>query len=391
MINQPVNPQNIQVAHLTCGHTPFDTRIFYKELKSLSKAGYDLVLVVPHTCDEVVEGIQIRAVSKPRGRLERMTLTPWRVLRMAWQENANLYHFHDPELLPWVQFLRLRGKTVIFDMHENTPKALLARPWIPSVIRPAVAFLYRLLERILMWRMPVILVFAEHSSHMADYRWIDRRHVTILNMPITEELLQIKELPYSVPTVGYMGGVNEDRGSMVTLEALHHLKEAGYTVEWDCIGRLTAAHRTQMENFIETHGLDGVRIHGYMLPTEGYRIIAHCHIGLSVLAPVPNAIEAYPTKMFEYMALGLPVIASGFPLYREVVEGAECGLCLDDPDNPQEMAEAIRWLLDHPEEAQAMGRRGREAVVQHYSWEIEEEKLLTFYSQFSQVQTANKQ
>jgi glycosyltransferase involved in cell wall biosynthesis len=136
-----------------------------------------------------------------------------------------------------------------------------------------------------------------------------------------------------------------------------------------------------MESFVQRNNLTGIRIHGYQLPGDGYQIIARCHIGLAVLMPVPNAIQSYPTKMFEYMALGLPVIVSGFPLYREVVENAQCGLCLNDPAAPHELAEAIRWLLDHPQEAIAMGKQGQEAVTQHYNWEVEAEKLCLFYRQ----------
>lgn len=365
-----------RVVHLTSVHVPFDTRIFYKQMKSLTKVGYEVVLIAVHSRDEIVENIRIRAVPTPRNRFERMFYTGFRVIWSALQENADIYHIHDPELLIWSLILRLRGKLVIFDMHENVPKDILSKPWIHPAVRYPISLVYRLLERVLLWRMPVI--FAEHS-YKRDYQWIHHQNTVILNTPLVDTLLAVSETPYAKPTVGFIGGVNTDRGSMITLSALAHLKQSDFIVEFDCIGPVNEIHRAELEAFIKTHRLEGIRLHGYMLPSEGYRIIARCHIGLAVLMPVPNAVSSYPTKMFEYMALGLPVIASGFPLYREVIESAECGLCLNDPTNPHELAEAIRWLIEHPQEAEMMGRRGREAVIKHYNWEAEAKKLCVFY------------
>jgi len=117
---------------------------------------------------------------------------------------------------------------------------------------------------------------------------------------------------------------------------------------------------------------------------EGWPIIAQCHVGLAVLHPIPNYVESYPTKTFEYMAMGLPVIASNFPLYREIVEGAECGICVD-PLNPEEIAGAIRWIIDHPAEAEQMGKNGHRAVEERYNWGKEEKKLLSFIISCSRV------
>jgi glycosyltransferase involved in cell wall biosynthesis len=365
-----------RVVHITSVHTPFDNRIFYKELATLAKAGYDVVLIATHSQDETIEGVRVLSIPKPQNRFERIFRTGSAAVKRAYHEQADVYHIHDPELLIWAQFLRVRGKPIIFDMHENMPKNLLTKSWIHPLLRRPLALIYWLIERILMFNMPVI--FAE-NSYVSDYRWVRSPHVTILNMPIVSNLLEIKEMKYAAPTVGYIGEVNANRGSMTTLEAIHILQKSGYHTEWECVGRLSQAHQTEMETFIQIHQVAGVRIHGYMLPKDGYRLMARCHIGLAVLMPIPNAIQSYPTKMFEYMALGLPIIVSGFPIYRNVVEEAGCGLCLDNPGDPAELAEAIRWLIDHPQEAAEMGQRGRKAVTERYNWDTEAEKLLSFY------------
>jgi glycosyltransferase involved in cell wall biosynthesis len=129
---------------------------------------------------------------------------------------------------------------------------------------------------------------------------------------------------------------------------------------------------------IDRHELKGVRIRGYLLPAAGWRIIARCHIGLALLQPIPNYYDSYPTKMFEYMAMGLPVIVSDFPLYRSIVEKENCGICVD-PDSPEEIADAVQRLLDNPEQAKEMGMRGRAATQKKHNWENEQGKLLEFY------------
>lgn len=102
-------------------------------------------------------------------------------------------------------------------------------------------------------------------------------------------------------------------------------------------------------------------------------------MGLVTLAPIPNYIESYPTKLFEYMAAGVPVVASDFPLWRSIVDGAGCGL-LVDPADPQQIADAIDWLIDHPEEAARMGENGRRAAHDTYNWQGEASKLRALYA-----------
>jgi len=360
---------------MTSAHPAFDTRIFQKECRTLAQAGYDVVLVAPHTHDEIVDGVQIRAVPKPKGRIARFTKTSWQVYKTAVAEDADLYHIQNElELLFWGQMLRLKGNKVIYDMHENLLKSIPTKPWINPLFRPLVVFICMILERILMRKIPVI--FAE-NSYIKHYPWV-KKNITVLNMPLTSQLLQINETKYSKPTLGYIGGVTPERGSIVTLDALKILKSKGYAVDWECIGPTDNAHRKEIGNIIKRYGLEGVRLRGYLLPSEGWPVIARCHIGLALLKPIPNYYESYPTKLFEYMALGLPVITSNFPLYRQVVEKERCGICVD-PESPEETAQAVQYLLEHQDEAESMGRRGQIAAIEKYNWELEQKKLLHFY------------
>src|SRR6266852_8296265 len=111
-----------RVCVLTSVHSPFDVRIFHKECKALVQAGYRVSMVAPHEEDMVVEGVAIRAVPRSRRRIWRMTGTALHVLRKALAEQADVYHFHDPELIPVGLFLRACGKKVVYDIHEDVPQ-----------------------------------------------------------------------------------------------------------------------------------------------------------------------------------------------------------------------------------------------------------------------------
>ena len=101
-------------------------------------------------------------------------------------------------------------------------------------------------------------------------------------------------------------------------------------------------------------------------------------IGIVTLHPKENYLESLPIKMFEYMHAGIPVIASNFPLWQEILTENKCGICVD-PFNLDQIAEAIKYLLNNEEDARIMGINGREAVTKKYNWENEVKKLENIY------------
>jgi glycosyltransferase involved in cell wall biosynthesis len=365
-----------KICHLTTVHPPFDTRIFHKEAKSLAKAGYLVTLIAKHDKEETIDGVKILPLKTPRNRILRMTKTLLECYRKAVKVDADLYHLHDPELLLATIPLRLFKKKCLFDMHENVPKSILTKQWVHPAIRKIIFSLYKLMERILLFKLPVVLA---EQSYLEDYEWAKKK-IVVQNYPLSDELLKIKEKKYDEFSIGYIGGVGLERGSIATLESLGVLKKRGLSIRWECIGPVQEKHRTKLIENIKKNNLSNVYLRGYMPPSEGWKIIARCHVGLAILSPIPNYVKSFPTKMFEYMALGIPVIVSNFPLYRSVVEKENCGLCIN-PEDPYELANAIEWMFKNREEAIKMGERGREAVRNIYRWENEMEKLLEFYNE----------
>lgn len=365
-----------KVVHLTSAHPVADTRILFKECVSLHNAGFDVVLVAAGAENGEMAGIRIRGVPKEQGRWRRMTQTGWYVVRAARSENADIYHLHDPELLPWAPYLRSGGKQVVFDMHENMPLAIASKPYLNPPARRMIGYAYTVMEKLFLRKVSVI--FAE-TSYQKYYSKIKHQAV-ILNMPLLGPILDITSNKNKQFTVGYMGRVAQQRGSIATLQALHILQQRGVIVQFDCVGPIEQYHHQALQSLVRSLNLEGIRIHGYRLPERGWEIMAGCHVGLAMMQDVPNYRESYPTKLFEYMALGLPVITSNFSLYKDIVEREACGLCVD-PGNVDAVAKAMYWLYEYPQEADAMGQRGRIAVLEKYNWQVEEGKLIEFYQE----------
>jgi glycosyltransferase involved in cell wall biosynthesis len=365
-----------KVVHITSAHPATDTRVFLKQCRGLAAAGHEVVLVVADAAgDRVVDGVQVRSVGAPRSRRDRMVRRAWACVRQALRERADVLHFHDPELLPWAQLLRRLGKRVVYDMHEFAPAQIAGKGWIRPGVRTVIGRVWRSAERQLLRGVPV--VFAARSL-ARDYPYVGRSAI-VENLPLVEELFGIREPRHRRFTLGYIGSLTASRGSLQMIGAVERLRREGIPVGLECVGPAHDDRTVELLRRATETPDSGVRWHGHQPPAEGWRMMARCHVGLAVLLPEPRYLEAYPTKLFEYMALGLPVIASDFPLYRAVVERTGGGLSVDPLDQPA-LCEAIRWCVSHPEELRAMGERGREAVKRDYNWQTEQRKLLEFYT-----------
>ena len=228
-------------------------------------------------------------------------------------------------------------------MHEDLAKAVLTKGWLPKPLRPLVAAFSRWTERNDSRKMHLVLA---EDSYSRNYNWAPA--TTVLNLPRVDELLAIHEPKHAQPTVAYFGAVNASRGSITVLNTLGRLNASGLKVAFECLGPVSDKHLAELSQVAVRLGVT-LRAPGYTQATAGWHTVAKCQAGLALLHPLPNYTESYPTKIFEYMALGLPVIASNFPLYREVVEGNDCGICVD-PLDENAIAAAIRRIIEQPAE-----------------------------------------
>ena len=361
----------MKIVQLSSVHPPFDTRIFHKECKTLAQVNYKVVFVVQHDKNEEVDGIQIKALSKPLNRLQRMIHTTWQAYQLAIKENAHSYHFHDPELIPMGLIFKLQGKRVIYDVHEDVPRQILNKDYIPIPIRYLVSWLVGRLENLAARHFDAIVAATPFIKHRFDK--LGCYSINVNNYPIQNELY-LPQLDWSKKesAVCYVGGITDIRGIFEMIEAI------GQTdAKLLLAGKFSSA--SQRSQAMEMPGWTSVKELGQLNRREVAQILRKSVAGLVLFHPQPNHINAQPNKMFEYMSAGIPIIASNFPLWQEIIEENQCGICVD-PLNPQAIAEAIQWFLEHPDEAKRMGENGRKAVEEKYNWEAEAEKLRSLYS-----------
>ncbi len=369
------SPNEIYVTHLTSMHSPNHIRIFVKECQSLKKAGYSVSLIALHNKDETVEGIKIIGIALPRRRILRMVSNVFHLFPRALEERANVYHFHIPELIPVGLLLKAKGKKVVYDIHEDTPRSLLARHYLPSWLRLPISWLFEKLEDIYAHRFSALV--AATPAIGERFLQINPNTVVVNNYPIRNELCLSNNIPWCQRpnSVAYVGAINEIRGGIQMVEAMSHLDDA-FQPTLEIAGWLSEPLKEQL---MALPGWSRVRYFGVANRTEIAQILGRTCAGLVLIHPKPAYIESQPTKLYEYMSAGIPVIASDFPLWRDLINKAGCGI-LVDPLNPVEIAKAIEFILTHPKEAEKMGQNGLEAINKSYNWRSEEEKLLKLYS-----------
>jgi glycosyltransferase involved in cell wall biosynthesis len=360
----------VKVAHLTSVHSINDPRIVLKECASLVQAGYDVTLIIPHQDITSLNGLKIHPVLLPKNRWQRIIQTVPQVYRAALEENADIYHFHDPELIPVGWLLKQHGKQVVYDVHEDYQAAIRQKSYLPNWFRVLLSNLWDKFEFFLTRSFYVVLAEKYYRQRFPD-------GVTILNYPLRQIFSEQAMRADSVPSLLYTGVLSEDRGALIHAQLVQFI----HKIEVYIVGRCPESLKERMSN---AAGSAKERLHlevsekgvPYQKITSYYQ--QKWVAGLALFPPTPHYMQKELTKFFEYMGAGIPVVCSDFPVWRDLVAGNECGLCVD-PEDPVAIAKAISWLLKHPSEAQAMGERGRQMVIEQYNWDTQERKLLNFY------------
>lgn len=367
-----MNHPPMRVAHLTSVHPRNDIRVFHKECRSLCAHGYDTTLVVADGLgDARIDGVAVVDVGRPGGRLERLTSTTRRVLARAVALDARIYHLHDPELLPVGLRLKQLGKTVVFDAHEDVPRQLLGKHYLHPWARRALSFAFERFER---WACARLDAIVTATPFIADkFLRINPRTTSISNFPILGEL--DSDMPWAdkAREVCYVGSIATIRGIK---EMTHAMALCHTDVRLNLVGGFA---ENGLEAEVQSYlGWSRVSPWGVQDRAGVRRALQQSVAGLVTLHPVINYLDALPIKMFEYMAAGIPVVVSDFPLWAGIVNDAQCGVCVD-PLDPAAIAAAIDQLVTQPERARRMGENGRLAVEHKYNWSTEEQKLLALY------------
>lgn len=362
-----------RIVHLTSVHSWNDVRIFHKECKSLAALGYEVTLVAAGAPSAMESGVRVVGTRAPRGRRDRVFNVTREVYRVSAAMNADLYHFHDPELMPVGVRLKLAGHKVVYDVHEEVSNDILDKSWISPGLRTPLAWGIGQFERMCSAFYDGIVITRPSLGAKFD----SRKSVLVHNYPMLGELLPVVESRYSErPSIAaYVGGGTPERGIRELIQALGCLPST-------CDLTLYFAGIITPEPFLEElkqlPGWRRVKYLGWQNRQQVAELLSKARMGVVTFLPIANHLNSEPTKLFEYMSARLPVVASNIPHWESMLRDQGYGR-LADPSDPHAIADAMIFLLDHPREAEDMGKRGYDAVVKKYNWSISVANLAGLY------------
>lgn len=363
------------VIQFTTVHPRTDTRIRVKEVATLAeRLAVPVQLYVQDGLGNEQGGGAAIVDTGPKfkSRPARMTVGVWRMYCAVRRARPTVAHFHDPELIPAGLLLKLSGIKVVYDVHEDVPGQILSKHWVPRLLKlplaKAAAAFEWMAGRAFDAIVPATPAIAEHFPQ--------NKCTLVQNFPLPGELVVAESTPYAdrPPHIAYVGGITRARGVFEMVQAVPLVGREG--VRLSLAGGYTPANLEVEINALP--GRSSVDFFGWADRKCVAQLLGQARAGFVLFQPAPNHMRAQPNKLFEYMAAGLPLIASDFPLWRSLLQNVGCGL-LVDPSDPAAIAEAVRWVLDNPAEAEAMGERGRRAVQECYNWDAESAKLIDLY------------
>lgn len=363
----------MKVCHLTSVHGQEDTRIFHKECVSLAKAGYEVYEVSRgDTYDK--NGVHIVGVYDPAtNRITRMLRLVKKIYSKALEIDADIYHAHDPELLPVLLKLKGKGKIVIFDSHENVAGTIKEKTYIPKPFRAIVKFAYENYQTYVCRRVDAVITatpnITEYFNGIGCKRVIDLCNFPLLNNSFVEP-------DYRSRTLSFAGGTTGQWNHDIIINAIDKMENVRYS--------LCGSNNSYIGKLKKLSGWKKVDFKGRIPFEQVSMLLKHSAVGLSLLTPGNNTDgkngNMANTKIFEQMMAGLPVVCTNFVRWKQFVEGYNCGICVN-PHDVDEVRKAITKLIDNPEVARKKGLNGRRAIEERFNWGIEEKKLLSLYKE----------
>jgi glycosyltransferase involved in cell wall biosynthesis len=366
----------MKVCMLSSVHSANDVRIVEKEARSLSRLGHTVTVVARPPGPRDRGEIEFKLVDRPAvSRWKRPWVIGRAAVALARSTRPDVVHFHDPELIPLALMLKNQGCAVIYDVHEDVPADIHSKIWIPSLLRPIVARGAETVERVAAHRFDAIVAA---TPTIADrFRRYGARVSVVRNSVRLDEFIEPTLETKRRRQAVYIGRISFDRGLAEMVEAC-----AAIQLPLVLAGSIDLGEASWLEKISSN-----VLYMGKLDRSEIADLLNESLIGLCLLLPEPNYLYSLPTKIFEYMAAGLPVITSDLPTPKEIVEAAGCGFSVS-LKNQKALIDKLSMLASNPGRAIELGLAGRAAVSRDYNWEHDAAELENLYCEISSRRTA---
>jgi len=364
-------------------HQSNDVRIFQKEAKTIQNIGFKVSLLARTTEENPktnMEGITLLKSPEYNNRFQRF-LSQTKVLKMALNEKADIYHLHNPDMLPIGFLLKAIGKKVIYDTHEDFSKRILMREWIPLYLRKSIAKLIELLEIGAGKFFDACIVTQPQLKDKMGSKTILLENAPVLNSNLIKKAYKLYEqIPKEkdVLRLIYVGGISNIRGIKESLLALEKVNESIDARIWLIGPSFDAGFIKELK---KNKGWDYVDYLGTLPQEEAFAYMLSADVGLVTILDIGDHSTTSPNKLHEYQRFALPFIASNFDSWVDKLKKVDSGLFVE-PTDIEKLVAAILYLAKDKDLRKSMGKRGQEYIFSDFNWNLESEKLVELYYNF---------
>jgi glycosyltransferase involved in cell wall biosynthesis len=323
---------------------------------------------------ESVEGVTIHPLRRKPGRIRRATITAFQAFQTARRIRPDICHFHDPELM-WVGLLlRMLGYRVVQDIHEDFVGDVMEKPWIPKSFRRTVGWVVTTLESMMARTLSAIVTAGD------DIRQRLMPHaqqcISVQNYPDLDSFPRLEDQQQSQPPrIVFLGGMNT---TVVPQSLISAIELVPNDLEFEFVWGGKRCEPAVLSELKKRSGWARVKFLDFVPFAEVNQLLRGARAAVVLYADAPNNYSIRSNRLFETMAVSLPIVGPSYGDWSQFFADYPCGIAVN-PNQPQEIATAFERLLRDAESAQVMGEVGRKAVEQRFNWATEIERLVALY------------
>ncbi len=373
--------KNIKVCHFSSVHSIHDTRVFSRECVSLAKY-FDVTLIAIGNFTGQKQGVRIIGIPLAKTKLERFFGTTFKVFVSAIKTEADIFHIHDAEMLPFALVLGLLGKNVVYDIHENTKQDILLKPWLKQDLKAKAARMYDALLKFSSRFVHYIPVVA-NDQFLPIFHVKHKQYTVIQNFADVDEMRKYKvEDRLILPDnhIFYVGMIKDMYYDFnVLIEAVHQLKQKGFIVFVHAVGYFGANVKHDFEDNKYWHEVkEQIHFYGKLSMDSAYKISMQCKLGICLKNQPEEILVSHERKFFEYMAVALPSVFCQSKIYKDINDKYKIGEAID-LKSAEQMALAIQIILSNDDEYRLMQANCIKASEEKYNWKSQENLLVNLY------------